>query len=92
MQFILEQQAQFAADIQKLIETQQKLAEEQVRLTEGHVRLAEAILANTGMIGRLAEAQARSDERIADLAARLDAFIVVVEKYISEGRNGTSKS
>src|SRR5438552_2788346 len=109
MQFIIEQQAQFAADIQRLRESHQKLAESHQRLTEGQQRLtesqaklAEAALANTGMIGRimnildrlaqaqtqLAEAQARTDAKVAEMAERLDAFIVTVERYITERRNG----
>ncbi|HSE97165.1 MAG TPA: hypothetical protein VLD57_02770 [Blastocatellia bacterium] len=84
IQFIIEQQAQFAADIQKL--------------TQSQSRLAEATLANTGMIGRLTsivekltEAQTHTDAKMAEMAERLDSFIVVVEKYISEGRNGKSE-
>jgi hypothetical protein len=90
MQFIIEQQAQFATDIEKL--------------TRSHSQLAEATLANTGMIGRLtdildrlteaqtslAQAQAHTDAKMAEMAERLDSFIVIVEKYISEGRNGKS--
>jgi uncharacterized membrane protein len=95
MHFILEQQAQFAADIGQL--------------RESHARLTEATLANTGAIGRLteaqvrteiqmavlAQAQARSEVKIAEVAEglaevteRLDAFIVVVEKYITKGNSG----
>lgn len=88
IQFILEQQAQFAVSIQKL--------------TEKHAALADATIGNTGMIGRilkvldriteehvkLAEAQAHTDLKVAELTVRLDAFIVTVERYISERRNG----
>jgi ABC-type transporter Mla subunit MlaD len=91
IQFILEQQAQTVTDIQRLMESH-------VRMVENHNRLTEATIANTGMIGRLTEAQAelthaqaRTDAKLTELAERLDAFIVTVEKYIAEGRNGNSR-
>jgi hypothetical protein len=55
----------------------------------------QATLANTGQIGRLAEAQARTDAKFqemtqaqTEMAERLNAFIVVVERYISERSSG----
>jgi hypothetical protein len=95
IQFILEQQAHFAAAIQKLTETQERFSDSQAKLMD-------ATLGNTGMIGRiltaldriteehvkLAEAQAHTDLKVAELTVRLDAFIVTVERYISERRNG----
>lgn len=88
MQFIIEQQAQFAADIQKL--------------TEKQSLLSDATIGNTGMIGRilqvldriteehvkLARAQTELVEAQAQTDSRLNTFIVTVERYISERRNG----
>src|SRR3982751_6553481 len=96
VQFIVEQQAQFSADIEKL--------------TKGQSQLADATLANTGMIGRLvdmldkitdlqgrsdnkvietAEAQVKSDGKVAEmgqalaeLTERLDTFIITIERYM----------
>jgi predicted transcriptional regulator len=98
IQFIIGQQAQFSADIQKLTENQAKLTESQKQLTD-------ATLANTGMIGtiirmldkitenqaNLTEAQTQTNVKVGELAERLDNFIVVVEKFITESRNGKSK-
>ena len=101
IEFIIEQQAQFASDVQILREIQAadtKMLKEQCR------NLSDAVVAVVGMVGRLAEAQARTDQRVADLAEglartdanvaelaeRLNIFISVVEKYIS--RNGNSGS
>lgn len=105
MEFIIEQQAQFAADIQKLSEAQVK-AEERMGKIEGAVvtlvnmvgKLTEAQERTDSRLGEWAEAQARMNSKIAELAEaqlhtdeRLNAFILVVERYISEGRNGKSQ-
>jgi hypothetical protein len=85
MAFIVEQQAQFAADIQQMRELQAQ--------TENVVgRLAHATLegfrdVNTKIDSlvdsqiRLTEAQAHTDENLKNL-------IAVVDRYFSEGRNG----
>jgi len=104
IEFIIEQQAQFASDIQILRElqaTDTKLLKEQYR------NLSDAVVAVVGMVGRLAEAQARTDQRVSELAEkvselaeaqartdeRLNIFINVVEKYISRnGNNGSGNS
>lgn len=97
MEFIVGQQAQFAADIQKINEISAKHAEAIVALTGWHGKLLEAQI-------RLTEVQAEHDRRMAILEAkmaeladagkrtdeRLDAFITFVEKYIS-GRDGGSR-
>lgn len=99
MEFIVNQQAQFAADIQ--------------RLQESHVRLTDAVTTVVGMVGKLAEShermaqeqeraakeraesQERTDAALAEMAKahtetdeRLNNLIIVVERYISERRNG----
>jgi len=88
MESILQQQAQFTVDIQQVREVQEQ-QQQQIG------RLAEAILAVTGIVGRLGDAQERTERRFAALAEaqvrtdeRLNTFIGVVERYISEHRNG----
>jgi len=99
MQFILEQQAQFTADMLQMREEHAKFAAE-TRQNLG--RLGEAVLAITGIVGRLGDSQVRleraqelTEKRVAELAEaqlrtdeRLNAFIGVVERYINEHRNG----
>lgn len=101
MQFILQQQAQFSADILQIREV---LGEQSRLLTTQN----QAIVSVVGMIGKLTEAQMHAERRIATLETnmgeietkmaalaeagketeeRLNAFIVSVEKYISS-RNG----
>ena len=90
IEFIIEQQAQFSADIQQLKEVQIR-AQEQIDLlretqaqSEARVsRVEDAIVRLVNVVERLADAQAQTDER-------LNIFISVVEKYISERRNGKS--
>ena len=78
MAFIIEQQAQFSADIQQLQATQTQ--------TENVVgRLANATLAGfndvNAKINALVDSQIRTDENLRNL-------IAVVDRYFSEGRNG----
>lgn len=101
IEFIIEQQAQFASDIQVVREVQ---ATDAKLLKEQHRNLSDAVVALMGMVGRVAEAQERGDRRASELAERvseladaqarteehLNIFINVVEKYIS--RNGGNGS
>src|SRR5258706_5312165 len=94
IEFIIEQQAQFASDIQLLRELQ---AADTKLLKEQYRNLSDAVVAVVGMVGRLAEAQARTDQKVSELTnaqagtdQRLNIFLNVVEKYIS--RNGKNDS
>lgn len=99
MEFILKQQAQFAADIQILRETQSETAKTQAELAKAQQRGEERttqiegiILRLVGVVETVVEAQARTDQRLADTDERLNALINVVERYISERHNGKSES
>jgi hypothetical protein len=94
MEFIVEQQAQFAADIQVMREIQ---AQDANLLKEQDRKLSDAVVAVVGMIGNLVQSQTRTDESIkflievqARTEQRLNIFINVVERYISG--NGRSES
>jgi hypothetical protein len=94
MEFIVEQQAQFAADIQVMREVQ---AQDANLLKEQDRKLSDAVVAVLGMIGSLVQSQTRTDESIkllieaqARTEQRLNIFINIVERYISG--NGGSES
>ncbi len=78
MQFILEQQTQFAANQQQL----------DVRVTRLETNMAEMARAQSHMnevVAVMADTHRHTEEK-------LDAFIGVLERYISEGRNGRANS
>ena len=102
IEFLIEHDAKFATELEQSQEERREFREE-LRLMSAHQlgfqtqlgTLGEAVIALTGMVGRVAEAQIRSeaaqlktDEKLAELAGRLNAFILVVERYISENQNG----
>jgi len=95
MEFIVSQQAQFAADIQKLGEVQLQFDARMTRI-EGAVvtvvdlvgQLARSQETTATQIAELAEAQKRTDEALAETNDRLNSFITFVERYISDRQNG----
>ena len=74
MQFVLEQQAQFAVN-------QQQVSERVSRLETSLVEMARAQTHMNEVVAVMADTHRHTEEK-------LDAFIGVLERYISEGRNG----
>ena len=74
MRFILEQQAQFAAN-------QQQVGERVSRLETTMAEMARAQTHMNEVVAVMADTHRHTEEK-------LDAFIGVLERYISEGRNG----
>ena len=95
MEFIVSQQAQFAADIQEL-KAAQVQAEARMTRIEGALvtvvdivgQLARRQETTTTQIAELVEAQKRTDEALAETNDRLNSFITFVERYISGRQNG----
>ncbi len=96
--FILEQQAKLTVDLQQLAEAG-VAAEKRVSRLEG------AIVTVVNMIGesnkrtdakiaemdaKMAEMNEKWNEKWIETSEKLDHFIFVLEKYISERRNGTN--
>ncbi len=109
MQFILERQAQFAADQQQAVErasrleanmaaNQQQVDERVTRLETNMAEMARSQAAMKEAIAAVGRSQAHLNEVVATMLdthkhteEKLDAFIGVLERYISEGRNGKAK-
>ncbi len=85
MAFIVEQQAQFASDIQQLREAQTQTNQVIAETGEIVARLANVTLEGfkdvNAKINALVDSQIRTDENLRNLVA-------VVDRYFSEGRNG----
>jgi hemerythrin len=81
MQFILEQQAQFASNQQRLDENHQSLDERVTRLETEMANSARTQAQVHEVLAAMLETHRHTEEK-------LDAFIGVLERYISEGRNG----
>ena len=83
--FIIEQQAQFAFDIQQLREAQSELQATQAQTEQVVARLAHATLEGfkdvNAKINSLVDSQIRTDEHLRNLSA-------VVDRYFSDGCNG----
>jgi len=99
MEFILNQQAQFAADMGQLQEAHRQLENIVGRLAtttlegfeglvDAQIKTEENLSTLTERMTALAEAQRRTDERLVETDDRLNTLINVVERHISEGRNG----
>lgn len=91
MQFIIEQQARFAVDMEAMKEQSSKTDERIRTLTDALLSLTRITEENAK---QTSERFRETDGKIARLAelgegteARLNAFITLVEKYIA-GRNG----
>jgi len=89
MEFLLEHHARFAADMEELKE---RMKEHDRVLARHNDQIAQV----TDLIGRVAQANLALNQRVVDvtgelgnLSGRLDALIVVVEKYLTRG-NGRS--
>ena len=92
MAFIVEQQAQFASDIQQLREVQEQTEQVVARLAnvtlEGFKDVNAKINALVDAQIRLNESQAHTDRNLSRTDESLRNLMAVVDRYFSEGRNG----
>ena len=92
MAFIVEQQAQFASDIQLLQESQGQLQEVVGQMGEVVTRLANVthvgFIEVNAKINALVDAQIRTEESLTRTDANLRDFIAVVDRRFSDGKNG----
>ena len=88
MEFVVEQQAQFAAEIQISQERQaktdkklDKLADKLDKLADKVDKLTDIVAATVGAIDRLTDAQARTERRLVDLQANTERkFVELAER------------
>ena len=92
MAFIVEQQAQFASDVQQLQESQARTDEVVAQTGQIVARLANATLEGfkdvNAKLNALVDSQIRTDENLTRTDEQMRNLIAVVDRYFSEGRNG----
>ena len=92
MTFIVDQQAQFAADIQQMRELQAQTENVVGRLAHATLEGFKDVNAKIDSLVdsqiRLTAAQAHTDESLTRTDENLRNLIAVVDRYFSEGRNG----
>jgi hypothetical protein len=82
--FIIQQQAQFTADMQQLREVQAR-SEQRWERTEESVRSLHAIAQiHEREVTALTESQARTDRQMAETDERINALVNVVERLVSD--------
>lgn len=87
-EFILEQQAQFAADIGELKDIVTQLA----RATLSRFEATEKRLDDVDeRISALVDSQIQTEENIKHMGENLKNLITIVDRHFSEGRNGKSE-
>lgn len=95
IEFVVNQQAQFAENQQKFAENQREVSTDVRDLADAHLRTERTLGTTVDVLSRIAEtqlqmaeAQKRTDEALAETNERLNSLIVVVERYFSNG-NGS---
>ncbi len=95
MEFILNQQAQTAVNVQTLSESQTQVEQRVSRMEGAFVGLVNIIgdtqKVTQAKLAELAEAQKRTDAALADTNERLNSFINFVERYLSKRQNGQTQ-
>ncbi len=86
---ILQNQAQFYADLQALQETQKESEKRVSKLESLMVRLADITLQTNETVEKLAATQRETGDRLQETNERLNAVIYMAEKFFS-GNNGDS--
>ena len=101
MEFIIEHQAQFAADVQQLKEQHRELLQQQKELVEQHKGFVGNLEQVLGLVARLAGAQENTNALVANLAERigdltrtqigtdqrLNTLISILEPHITNHNN-----
>jgi chromosome segregation ATPase len=103
MEFLLKQQESFSDTLQDVVNTlhevgerqdkfaeqQDKLADRQEKFQEQQEKTDKAVIGLMAIVADVIQAQRATDTRVKEVSERLDIFIGVLERYISENRNGS---
>lgn len=96
MGFLLKQQESFSDTLQDVVNTlhevgkrQDKLADRQEKFQEQQEKTDKAVIGLMAIVADVIQAQRATDTRVKEVSERLDIFIGVLERYISENRNGS---
>ena len=81
VQFILEQQAQFAVNLQKTEERVTRLEEHMTEMARAQAEMARSQAHMNEVVAVMADTHKHTEEK-------LEAFIGVLERYISSNQNG----
>lgn len=88
MEFVIRQQETFSENMELLREAQAKGESRISRLEGAFVTLFNTVSKMSDTVGELSKSQRNLIESQARTDERLNSLINVVERYISEGRNG----
>jgi septal ring factor EnvC (AmiA/AmiB activator) len=83
MEFIVEQQAQFTVDIQKLQEAHAASEKRMSRLEGGFVSLYNNLTKTGENLDKIRENQQKGDEQLKETRELLNILILAVERHIS---------
>ncbi|HEX8136492.1 MAG TPA: hypothetical protein VF544_02770 [Pyrinomonadaceae bacterium] len=88
MEFIIEQQAQFASKLGQLEDIVARLAKATLDRFEATEKRVDDV---DERISALVDSQVRTEENVKKTDENLRNLITVVDRYFSEGRNGNSE-
>jgi ElaB/YqjD/DUF883 family membrane-anchored ribosome-binding protein len=89
IEFVLKQQGQFTTDLSRVENTLETVVNVLAQVADTQLKMAEDQARADSRIAELAEAQHRTDDAMAETTERLNSLILVVERYFSNGRNGS---
>jgi ElaB/YqjD/DUF883 family membrane-anchored ribosome-binding protein len=88
IEFVIKQQGQFTTDLRRVENTLETVVNVLAQVADNQLKMVEAQANADSRISRLEESQKHMDDAMAETTERLNALILVVERYFSNGRDG----
>jgi ElaB/YqjD/DUF883 family membrane-anchored ribosome-binding protein len=88
IEFVLKQQGQFTTDLGRVENTLETVVNVLAQVADNQLKMVEAQANADSRISRLEESQKHMDDAMKETTERLNALILVVERYFSNGRDG----